>query len=186
MIDRVAVNAPPVIGESGTGDAIAPFALESGAPGTGTGNGGTVACPSVETRQSSSDPRRSEVGHDHGMTLASRTLIAAVSGLALAGSALQVPSAAGSTAPAASQAAERAAGPRYHATIRTTEPDDVKAACRNHGGDFEWLLFDNDTQPQSAFVQFKNGDVEAILDTLGGGVKVYRYFDFDEMKPDPL
>jgi acyl-homoserine-lactone acylase len=55
------------------------------------------------------------------MTLASRTLFAAVSGLALAGSALQVPSAAGSTAPATSQAATKAAGPRYRATIRTTE-----------------------------------------------------------------
>jgi hypothetical protein len=65
------------------------------------------------------------------------------------------------------------------------KPEEVKSACRNHGGDFEWLLFDNDTQPQSAFVQFKNGDVEAILEALGGGVRVYRYFDFDEMKPDP-
>ena len=64
------------------------------------------------------------------------------------------------------------------------KPEDVKAACRNHGGDFEWLLFDNDTQPRSAFVQFKNGDVNAILDALGGGARVYQYFDSDEMKPD--
>ncbi len=53
------------------------------------------------------------------MTMVSRTLIAAVSGLALAGLALPVQSAAGDAAPVTGPAA-KAGGPRYHATIRTT------------------------------------------------------------------
>ena len=49
---------------------------------------------------------------------------------------------------------------------------------------YEFLLFDADTNPQSAFVQFKNGDVDAILAEFPDGQRVYRYFDSDEMKPD--
>jgi len=64
------------------------------------------------------------------------------------------------------------------------KPEDVKAICKKHGGDFEWLLFDADAQPQSAFVQFKNGDVDAIVNELGGGQRIYQYFDSGEMKPD--
>ena len=63
-------------------------------------------------------------------------------------------------------------------------PEKVGPACKKHGGDFECLLFDADTNPQSAFVQFKNGDVDAILKELGGGQRIYQYFDSDEMKPD--
>jgi acyl-homoserine-lactone acylase len=61
-----------------------------------------------------------EVVHDHAMSVVSRALIATVSGLALAGLALQTPSAAGTVAPLKSHATNKAEGPRYHATIRTT------------------------------------------------------------------
>jgi acyl-homoserine-lactone acylase len=54
------------------------------------------------------------------MTMVSRPLIAAVSGLALVGFALQLPSAADGAAAAASHQAKKAAGPHYRATIRTT------------------------------------------------------------------
>jgi acyl-homoserine-lactone acylase len=56
----------------------------------------------------------------HGMTTVPRRLIAAASGVVLVGLSLQIPSAAGSAAPATSRAAQQA-GPRYRATIRTTE-----------------------------------------------------------------
>jgi acyl-homoserine-lactone acylase len=79
--------------------------------------GRVTAVRSVGSRASDAP----EVGHDHGMPLVSRALVAAVSGLALAGLALQLPSEAGSPAPAAGHPAKQAAGPRYHATIRTTE-----------------------------------------------------------------
>ncbi len=54
------------------------------------------------------------------MSLVSRALIAAASGLALASLSLQLPSAAGSAAPAAGHPAKQADGPRYRATIKTT------------------------------------------------------------------
>jgi hypothetical protein len=63
------------------------------------------------------------------------------------------------------------------------KPDDVKAACKQHTGEFECLLFDADTQPQCAYVLFKNGNVHAILDQLGGGDIVGQYFDSTEVKP---
>jgi acyl-homoserine-lactone acylase len=54
------------------------------------------------------------------MPTVSRTLVAAVSGLALAGLSLQVPPAAGSAASATGHPARATAGPHYRATIRTT------------------------------------------------------------------
>lgn len=63
-------------------------------------------------------------------------------------------------------------------------PGNVEPHCKKHGGAYELLLFDADTNPQSAFVQFKDGDVAAILNDLGGGQRIYQYFDSDEMKPE--
>ena len=60
-----------------------------------------------------------ELVHDHAMPVVSRSLIT-VSMLALAGFALQAPSAAVTAGPSTSQATTKA-GPRYHATIRITE-----------------------------------------------------------------
>ena len=68
------------------------------------------------------------------MTMVSRTLIAAVSGLALAGLALQIPSAAGSVAPATGHVAKKAVGPRYRATIRTTEHGIPHITAHGWGG----------------------------------------------------
>jgi hypothetical protein len=64
------------------------------------------------------------------------------------------------------------------------KPEDADRACKGHDGIFECLLFDTDTKPQSAFVQFKNGDVNAIIKELGGGQLISQYFDSGEMKPD--
>ena len=63
-------------------------------------------------------------------------------------------------------------------------PGNVEPHCKKHGGVYELLLFDADTNPRSAFVQFKNGDVDAILTEFPGSQRIYRYFDSDEMKPD--
>jgi hypothetical protein len=54
------------------------------------------------------------------MPTVSRTLVAAVSGLALAGLSQQVPPAVGSAASATGHPARATAGPHYRATIRTT------------------------------------------------------------------
>ncbi len=55
------------------------------------------------------------------MPLVSRALVAVVSGLALTGLSLPITPADGSEAPATGHAAKTAAGPRYRATIRTTQ-----------------------------------------------------------------
>src|SRR5512141_863892 len=79
-------------------------------------------------------PLAAAFGHDHGMTLVSRTLIAAVSGLALAGMSLQIASAAGSAVPTTSDAAQKAGGPRYRAIIRTTEHGIPHITAHGWGG----------------------------------------------------
>jgi hypothetical protein len=62
------------------------------------------------------------------------------------------------------------------------KPDDVKRICKQHKREFQCLLFDADTQPQSAFVLVKDGNVDAILAELGGGQTVFQCFDHSEMK----
>ena len=62
------------------------------------------------------------------------------------------------------------------------KPDDMKRICNKHGGAFQCLLFDTDTQPQSAYVLVKDGNVNAILTELGGGETVFQYFDLSEIK----
>jgi hypothetical protein len=62
------------------------------------------------------------------------------------------------------------------------KPDDVRVICKKHTGEFESLLFDAETQPQFAYVLFKEGDVRAIIGELGGGEIVGQYFDSTEVK----
>jgi hypothetical protein len=62
------------------------------------------------------------------------------------------------------------------------KPDDAKRICKKHGGTFQCLLFDADTQPQSAYVLVEGGNVDEILAELGGGATVFQYFDASEMK----
>jgi hypothetical protein len=44
----------------------------------------------------------------------------------------------------------------------------VKAACKKHNGIFENLWFDDLKNPMYAYVLFKDGNLEAILDDLHG------------------
>jgi hypothetical protein len=41
------------------------------------------------------------------------------------------------------------------------KPDDMKRICKKHSGAFQCLLFDADTNPQSAYVLVKDGNVGA-------------------------
>ena len=61
-------------------------------------------------------------------------------------------------------------------------PDEMKRICKNHSGVFQSLLFDADTHPEFAYVLVKDGNVDAMLAELGGGEKVFQYFDHGEMK----
>jgi hypothetical protein len=62
------------------------------------------------------------------------------------------------------------------------KPDDMKRICRKHKGAFQLLLFDADTNPQSAYVMVKGGNIDAILAELGGGETVFQYFEHGEMR----
>jgi hypothetical protein len=62
------------------------------------------------------------------------------------------------------------------------DPDHMKRICKKHNGTFQCLLFDAETNPGSAYVLVKNGNVDAILADFGGGETIFQYFDPSEMK----
>jgi hypothetical protein len=58
---------------------------------------------------------------------------------------------------------------------------DVKAICEKNQGVFGCLLFDDDTNPEFAYVLVKNGKLDEIVAALGG-TRIETYFDCDELK----
>lgn len=45
---------------------------------------------------------------------------------------------------------------------------DVEAVCAKHGGSFEYLWFDDEAAPGSAYVLVEDGDIDAIARELHG------------------